>query len=190
MTKHRPTPVLATALALAIGGAALTGCVAPQSNNDEVLAKLDEMQAQIDKLKAGQEASAADDAASKSADDAATNGSTNGTDYSVTAGSGVDEFTARVDDLAQRADEAAATAASAAVPQDPANRPKAYFDAKAPLEELDHELDRLDDAIEAAYAQGSITREDVWTLEQREDAIDDVLDRAEDDLELRMGVDD
>ena len=186
MKMRRSTPVLIMALALAIGGAALTGCTAPQSNNDEVLAKLDEMQAQIDELEANQNSSdATDDAAasepSQKADDAA---------KSEASSASADEFTAQMDDLAKRADDAAATAGKAQVPSNAADRTQAYFDAKAPLEELDNELSRLDDAIEAAYAQGSITREDVFALEKQEDAIDEVLDRAEDDLELRMGVDD
>lgn len=196
MKKHRSTPVLIMALALAIGGAALTGCAAPQNNNDEVIAKLDEMQAQIDELEASQSATdAADDAAA--ADSANAADDTTKTDDAAqkdsaakSAASSVDDFTVQMEDLAKRADDAAATAGKVAVPSSAADRPQAYFDAKAPLESLEHELDVLDDAIEAAYAQGSITREDVWTLEQREDAIDDVLDRAEDDLELRMGVDD
>lgn len=192
MKMRRSTPVLIMALALAIGGAALTGCTAPQSNNDEALAKLDEMQAQIDELEANQNSSdATNDAAASEpsqwsddaakADDAAKN---------EASSASADEFTAQMDDLAKRADDAAATAGKAQVPSNAADRAQAYFDAKAPLEELDNELSRLDDAIEAAYAQGSITREDVWALEKQEDAIDDVLDRAEDDLELRMGVDD
>ncbi len=187
MKKHRLTPVfaLASVLALSIGGAALTGCAAPQSSNDEVLAKLDEMQAQIDELETSQRSFSAGEATDDTsntapANDAATDAS------SATAA----DFTAQMDDLAKRADEAAATAGKAAVPSNAADRPQAYFDAKAPLEALGNELDRLDDAVEAAYRQGSITQQDVWALEQQEDAIDAVLDRAEDDLETRMGVDD
>lgn len=192
MKMRRSTPVLIMALALAIGGAALTGCTAPQSNNDEVLAKLDEMQAQIDELEANQNSSdATNDAAasepSQSSDDAA---KADNAAKSEASSASADEFTAQMDDLAKRADDAAATAGKAQVPSNAADRTQAYFDAKALLEELDNELSRLDDAIEAAYAQGSITREDVFALEKQEDAIDEVLDRAEDDLELRMGVDD
>ena len=180
MKMRRSTPVLIMALVLAVGGAALTGCTAPQNNNDEVLAKLDEMQAQIDELEANQNSSAA-------SDDAASSESADATDASSAS---ADEFTTQMDDLAKRADDAAATAGKVSVPSNAADRTQAYFDAKAPLEELDNELSRLDDAIEAAYAQGSLTREDVFALEKQEDAIDEVLDRAEDDLELRMGVDD
>ena len=195
MKKHRSTPVLIMALALAMGGAALTGCAAPQNNNDEVLAKLDQMQAQIDEMEASQNDAPADDAAEPAADDAAAADAAKADDAAkessaATSTSTVDDFTAQMDDLAKRADDAAATAGKVAVPSNAADRPQAYFDAKAPLESLEHELDVLDDAIEAAYAQGSITREDVWALEKQEDAIDDVLDRAEDDLEMRMGVDD
>ena len=192
MKMRRSTPVLIMALALAIGGAALTGCTAPQSNNDEVLAKLDEMQAQIDELEANQNSSDATNDAAASEPSQSSDGAAKADDAAKNEASSAsaDEFTAQMDDLAKRADDAAATAGKAQVPSNAADRAQTYFDAKAPLEELDNELSRLDDAIEAAYAQGSITREDVFALEKQEDAIDEVLDRAEDDLELRMGVDD
>ena len=192
MKMRRSTPVLIMALVLAVGGAALTGCTAPQNNNDEVLAKLDEMQAQIDELEANQNSSAASDDAASSESADATDDATKADDAakSDASSASADEFTAQMDDLAKRADDAAATAGKVSVPSNAADRTQAYFDAKAPLEELDNELSRLDDAIEAAYAQGSLTREDVFALEKQEDAIDEVLDRAEDDLEQRMGVDD
>lgn len=192
MKMRRSTPVLIMALALAIGGAALTGCTAPQSNNDEVLAKLDEMQAQIDELEANQNSSDATNDAAASEPSQSSDGAAKADDAAKNEASSAsaDEFTAQMDDLAKRADDAAATAGKAQVPSNAADRAQTYFDAKAPLEELDNELSRLDDAIEAAYAQGSITREDVFALEKQEDAIDEVLDRAEDDLEQRMGVDD
>lgn len=192
MKMRRSTPVLIMALVLAVGGAALTGCTAPQNNNDEVLAKLDEMQAQIDELEANQNSSAASDDAASSESADATDDAAKADDAakSDASSASADEFTAQMDDLAKRADDAAATAGKVSVPSNATDRTQAYFDAKAPLEELDNELSRLDDAIEAAYAQGSLTREDVFALEKQEDAIDEVLDRAEDDLELRMGVDD
>lgn len=192
MKMRRSTPVLIMALVLAVGGAALTGCTAPQNNNDEVLAKLDEMQAQIDELEANQNSPAASDDAASSESADATDDAAKADDAakSDASSASADEFTAQMDDLAKRADDAAATAGKVSVPSNAADRTQAYFDAKAPLEELDNELSRLDDAIEAAYAQGSLTREDVFALEKQEDAIDEVLDRAEDDLEQRMGVDD
>lgn len=192
MKMRRSTPVLIMALVLAVGGAALTGCTAPQNNNDEVLAKLDEMQAQIDELEANQNSSAASDDAASSESADATDDAAKADDAakSDASSASADEFTVQMDDLAKRADDAAATAGKVSVPSNAADRTQAYFDAKAPLEELDNELSRLDDAIEAAYAQGSLTREDVFALEKQEDAIDEVLDRAEDDLEQRMGVDD
>ncbi|MFD0703944.1 hypothetical protein DMP06_10885 [Slackia equolifaciens] len=192
MKMRRSTPVLIMALVLAVGGAALTGCTAPQNNNDEVLAKLDEMQAQIDELEANQNSSAASDDAASSESADATDDAAKADDAakSDASSASADEFTAQMDDFAKRADDAAATAGKVSVPSNAADRTQAYFDAKAPLEELDNELSRLDDAIEAAYAQGSLTREDVFALEKQEDAIDEVLDRAEDDLEQRMGVDD
>lgn len=190
MSRRRLIPVLTLTLVLAIGGAALSGCVAPQNNNnDEVLAKLDAMQAQIDDLQAAQreDGSSGDEGAGS---DGKSDDTPSGQNAATSASSSVDDLSAQLDDLSARVDEAVATAGKVSVPANAPERPRAYFDAKQPLEELERELDVLEDAIEVAYREGSITREDVWALEKKEDAIDSALDRAGDDLELRMGVDD
>ncbi len=200
MKKRRPTPVfvVASALALAVGGGVLAGCVAPQSGTDEILARLDEMQAQIDALEANQQSSTEDDSAASdtATDDSQSDSSDskdaakNGTSDTSSGASSASDLAAQLDDLLDRVDEAVTTAAAVEVPSNAADRPQAYFEAKAPLEELEYELDLIEDAIEVAYRQGTITRDELWSLGQQEDVIDDTLDRAMDVLEMRMGVDD
>ena len=194
MKRYRLTPVFAATFVflLVVCGGVLTGCFAPQvSNNDEaldeVLERLDEMQAQIDALEANQN----DGESNSSTDDtSATDDTTDTQSETSSDASSMSDFEAQLEDLSARVDEAVATAAAVEVPTNAADRPQAYFDAKAPLEKLENELDSIDDAIELAYRQGLLTQSEVWALEVQEDAIEDALDQAEDDLEIRMGVDD
>ncbi len=188
MKTYRRTPVFVAAFVflLMVCGGVLTGCFASQASNsdavlDEVLERLDDMQAQIDALEANQ---------NDGESDSSTDNTTDAQSESSNDASSAADFEALLDDLSARVDEAVATAAAVEVPTNAADRPQAYFDAKVPLKELEDELDSIDDAIEVAYRQGLLTRSEVWSLEQQEDAIEDVLDLAEDELELRMGVDD
>lgn len=169
--------------ALALSGALLAGC--SSSNSDqEILDKLNRMETEIAELKSSQ-APSGDQAADASvtggqASPAATDG----------AAAADDDFEATLSDLETRAATAVQTADAVAVPQDPAARPQAYFDAKAPLETLEHEADQLEDRLEAQYRQGALDRDAFWGFDQRVSAVEDSLDRAADSLEQRMGVDD
>ena len=162
--------------ALALSGALLAGC--SSSNSDqEILDKLNRMETEIAELKSSQ-APSGDQAADASP--AATDG----------AAAADDDFEATLSDLETRAATAVQTADAVAVPQDPAARPQAYFDAKAPLETFEHEADQLEDRLEAQYRQGALDRDAFWGFDQRVSAVEDSLDRAADSLEQRMGVDD
>ena len=169
--------------ALALSGALLAGC--SSSNSDqEILDKLNRMETEIAELKSSQ-APSGDQAADASAtvgqaSPAATDG----------AAAADDDFEATLSDLETRAATAVQTADAVAVPQDPAARPQAYFDAKAPLETFEHEADQLEDRLEAQYRQGALDRDAFWGFDQRVSAVEDSLDRAVDSLEQRMGVDD
>lgn len=194
MKRYRRTFVFAATFVflLVVCGGVLTGCFAYQASNsdevlDEVLLKLDEMQAQIDALEANQN----DGESDSSTDDASTGDGTADTQSGTSSdASSAADFEALLDDLSARVDEAVATAAAVEVPSSNTARIQAYFDAKAPLEELELELDSIDDAIEAAYRQGSLTQSEYRSLENLGDTIEDALDLAGDDLERRMGVDD
>lgn len=181
------TAAIAAICAFALSGALLTGC--SSSNTDqEILDKLNQMETEIAELKGSQAASG--DQAAATGDQGATAAS--GADAAASAGTADagGDIEATIADLETRAASAVETADAVAVPQDPATRPQAYFDAKAPLETLEHEADQLEDQLEAQYRQGTIERDAFWSYDQRVSAIEDSLDAAADRLELRMGVDD
>ena len=169
--------------ALVLSGALLAGC--SSSNSDqEILDKLNRMETEIAELKSSQAPSG-----DQAADASATGGQASpaATDGAAAAD---DDFEATLSDLETRAATAVQTADAVAVPQDPAARPQAYFDAKAPLETFEHEADQLEDRLEAQYRQGALDRDAFWGFDQRVSAVEDSLDRAADSLEQRMGVDD
>lgn len=180
------TAAVAAICAFALSGALLAGC--SSSNTDqEILDKLNQMETEIAELKGSQAASG--DQAAATGDQGATAASSTDAASADTADAGGD-IEATIADLETRAASAVETADAIAVPQDPAARPQAYFDAKAPLETLEHEADQLEDRLEAQYRQGTIERDAFWGYDQRVSAIEDSLDAAADRLELRMGVDD
>lgn len=146
------------------------------------------METEIAELKGSQAASG--DQTAATGDQGATAAS--GADAAASAGAADagGDIEATIADLETRAASAVETADAVAVPQDPAARPQVYFDAKAPLETLEHEADQLEDQLEAQYRQGTIERDAFWDYDQRVSAIEDSLDAAADRLELRMGVDD
>lgn len=181
------TAAIAAICAFALSGALLTGC--SSSNTDqEILDKLNQMETEIAELK-GSQAASGDQAAATGDQGATAASSTDAAASAGTADAGGD-IEATIADLETRAASAVETADAVAVPQDPAARPQAYFDAKAPLETLEHEADQLEDQLEAQYRQGTIERDAFWGYDQRVRAIEDSLDAAADRLELRMGVDD
>lgn len=173
---------------------ALAGCAASGSN-DEVLQKLDSMQTQMDEMDAridqlatdsSNQDAVADDQAAVTEDAKASDSKQGETPKS----SSVSDFEAQLASLEKKVDDAVAAADGAAVPENAADRPGAYHDAVAPLEKLDNQLDKFDDALEAAYRNGSMTQEEFWKLEKAESMLETKLEKAEDNLELRMGVDD
>lgn len=181
------TAAIAAICAFALSGALLAGC--SSSNTDqEILDKLNQMETEIAELKGSQAASG--DQTAATGDQGATAAS--GADAAASAGAADagGDIEATIADLETRAASAVETADAVAVPQDPAARPQVYFDAKAPLETLEHEADQLEDRLEAQYRQGALDRDAFWGFDQRVSAVEDSLDRAADSLEQRMGVDD
>lgn len=65
-----------------------------------------------------------------------------------------------------------------------------FFSLKREIEQLDRELDIYDDALEAQYRQGTLTREDYTAQERNVDGLENRLDNAEDKLEIMFGIDD
>lgn len=177
------TAALAGACALALSGALLAGC--SSSNTDqEILDKLNRMETEIAELKGAQASDGGQTA------DAAASGQNAASSASTDTSAAASDFETPIADLESRAATAVETADAVAVPQAAADRPQAYFDAKAPLDALESEADRLEDQLEAQYRQGALERDAFWGFDQRLNAIEDSLDNAADRLELRMGVDD
>ena len=174
--------------ALALSGALLAGC--SSSNTDqEILDKLNQMETEIAELK-GSQTSSGDQSADTAANDQSASAATSDPAADSSANVAGSDIEATLADLESRAAAAVETADAVAVPQDASARPQAYFDAKAPLETLEHEADQLEDQLEMQYRQGSLDRDAFWGYDQRVSAIEDSLDDAADRLELRMGVDD
>lgn len=98
------------------------------------------------------------------------------------------QFAKQLDELEERVGAAAVTADSVPVPDSEEDRPSAYFEAIAPLEELELELEQLEDAFITAYGNGTVGAEELWMLKARKGEIEDMISLAEDSLEFRMGA--
>ena len=185
------TKIISAATASLAALALLTGCSLTSGSDDRILAKLDSMQREIDGLKGSNGSSASNPSGDGATNDAAGTdaGGSNGTDSS-SAPTDENGFEQSVADLEKRADDAVATARAAKAPTDASQRPQAYIDAKAPLETLEHEADRLEDQLETAVRSGKLDRQTYFSLDQRVNAVDDKLDQGADALERIMGVDD
>ncbi|QOL31109.1 hypothetical protein [Bifidobacterium eulemuris] len=182
------TRIIATSITAIAALTLVGGCTS--SADQQILNKLDSMQQEIDDLKNSQTGGSSGTTGSTDGS-GSSNDSSSGTGSSDTQSStNTDDFEATITDLEQQAASAVETAGNVSVPSNLADRPKAYIDAKAPLEQIELQVDSVEDQIEAAVRSGAIDRQTYFTLDTRLDAIDDSLDRASDSLELRMGVDD
>ena len=99
----------------------------------------------------------------------------------------VQQFARQFDDLKERVSAAAVVADSTSVPENKDERPAAYFEAIAPLQELSDELDLLAETYVRAFTEGTLSGRDVWTLEARKGEIADMISLTEDSLAFRMG---
>ena len=98
------------------------------------------------------------------------------------------QFSKQFDDLEERVSAAAVTADSATVPENEDERPAAYFEAIAPLEELKLELEQLESAFITAHGNGTVGSEELWALKARKGEIEDTISLAEETLEFRMSA--
>lgn len=184
-TSTTQTRVIASLVASVAALSLLAGCTGGNDATERIMDKLDTMQQEIDSLKESV-------AAGGTATGQGTGSSSDSTGSSNSTQAPADKsgFETKLADLEQRAAAAVDTAKKATVPANAADRPKAYIEAKAPLETLENEVDALEDQLETAMSAGAIDRQTYFALDQRADAIDDSLDQAKDALELIMGVDD
>lgn len=188
MSNNTIIKIIATSVVSLAALSMLAGCSSSTSAEDRILAKLDSMQQEIDDLKNGRDTGSSTGSNDAKGPDSGSQATDSGNGSNGTTSS--NDFEKTIADLEKRAASASDAAKKAAVPSNPADRPRAYMDAKAPLEKLDNETDLVDDQLEAAMRSNQIDRQTYFQYEQRLDAIDDTLDRADDHLELSMGVDD
>ena len=102
-----------------------------------------------------------------------------------------EELAALLDDLKIRIDEAVAEADAVSVPDgaDADDLQRAYYDAVRPLKDLEREMDKAEDKLEASFRDDTITRDAVRELERTKEQLEDALDQAKDSLEQRFGID-
>lgn len=161
--------------ALALVG--LAGCFDDKAeelspDTQSILERLDTIQSQMDAVEASLGELAGDDK----------------TEIVMAGLENAQQFSKQFDDLEERVSAAAITADSAAVPENEDDRPAAYFEAIAPLEELRHELEQLESAFITAHGNGTVGSEELWGLESRKGEIEDMIALAEETLEFRMSA--
>lgn len=81
-------------------------------------------------------------------------------------------------------------AAQATVPATYEESMDLYFEMKSEFKTLEYEIDELDSQMELDYLSGAITPQDYRSYEHQLDQMEDQLDTAKDQLELRLGIDD
>lgn len=173
--------VVLTALAvMAVAGvAALAGCSG--TVGQEITDKMDALEARIVELEDKIEGKI--DSVAKEEADAGDVAAT----YSTT-GSYAD-YEGYLKALNKRVVDAVADSEAVEVPSDAAMVPSAFQHAVTPLEALEDEVGHLEDAFEAASAQGYVTSDELGKLKSKANGIDEALDHAIDKLEKRMGMD-
>lgn len=67
---------------------------------------------------------------------------------------------------------------------------KQFFSLSMEIEQIDDKIDALEDRLHADYTSGTFTWEEYRTIERKLDALEDILDRADDLLERNFGMDD
>lgn len=177
--KKSTQKVLALVLAGMLAFAGMTGCSDDSEAQEReaqdiqtVMEKLDTLQAQMNDIEVFLNGEAEDDQPKI-----------------VMAGlKSAQEFLNQMDEIEERVSAAAVTADSAAIPENEDERPAAYFEAIAPLEELEADLDLLEDAFITAHGKGTVKSKELWQLEARKGEIEDMILLAKDSLEFRMAA--
>lgn len=177
---HAQSPLKRTLLTLGMLALALSmlmvlsGC-----GNDSDQQRIAELEAQVQELQGQQ-----DDAAS-------TQGQPDqpSSDASATADQ-VQSSDATIQDLAQRTDDLVARANAAEVPSDANARIDAFFALDSEFNQLDGEIDAYENQKETEYRNGTLSWDDYRALELQLEQIEDNLGNAQDNLELRFGIDD
>lgn len=91
-------------------------------------------------------------------------------------------------DIDKRIDEAAVAAQAVSVPSDDAQKMREFDKAVIPLDNLDEELGHLEDAVEAAYANGYLTDDEYATLKSGCENLDAKIDAAVKTVKESFGI--
>lgn len=152
----------------------LGGC-----SNDSDQQRIAELEAEVDRLQNEQNAT---DQSQNSGDD------TQSQDQSQATQTTYDDAT--VQDLSTRADDLISRAEAAEVPGDRDSRINSFFELDSEFNSLELEIDTYEDQKEAECRSGSLSWDDYRTLELQLEQIDERLGNAQDQLEVRFGIDD
>lgn len=152
----------------------LGGC-----SNDSDQQRIAELEAEVDRLQNEQNAT---DQSQNFGDD------TQSQDQSQATQNTYDDAT--VQDLSTRADDLISRAGAAEVPGDRDSRINSFFELDSEFNSLELEIDTYEDQKEAECRSGSLSWDDYRTLELQLEQIDERLGNAQDQLEVRFGIDD
>lgn len=152
----------------------LGGC-----SNDSDQQRIAELEAEVDRLQNEQNAT---DQSQNFGDD------TQSQDQSQATQTTYDDAT--VQDLSTRADDLISRAEVAEVPGDRDSRINSFFELDSEFNSFELEIDTYEDQKEAECRSGSLSWDDYRTLELQLEQIDERLGNAQDQLEVRFGIDD
>lgn len=101
-----------------------------------------------------------------------------------------DDYADAVAALGTEVQAAADKAAGVTVPATYEESLSLYFEMKSEFKALEYEIDALDSRMELDYLSGMLAGEDYRAYEYQLEQMDDQLDAAKDQLEIRLGIDD
>lgn len=171
--------IAAAVLTLVLASSVLTGC--SDEREDRLEDKVDKLEQQVTDLESKKDGTGSENG---STDSSASGTSAQGQDGSSSAGS-TDYETLKA------AAEAAADKVNSASPSGTAaEQREQFYTLKNELDDIDHQLDLYDDNLENEYRSGSLDASSYRQQERDIDALEDILDTAEDRLEVLFGIDD
>lgn len=91
-------------------------------------------------------------------------------------------------DIDKRVDEASVAAQAVSVPSDNDQKMREFDKAVIPLDNLEEELGHLEDAVEAAYANGYLTDDEYATLKSGGENLDSKIDSAINTVKESFGI--
>lgn len=167
--------IAAAVLTLVLASSVLTGC--SDEREDRLEDKVDKLEQQVTDLESKKDGTGSENGS-------ASGTSAQGQDGSSSAGS-TDYETLKA------AAEAAADKINSASPSGTAaEQREQFYTLKNELDDIDHQLDLYDDNLENEYRSGSLDASSYRQQERDIDALEDILDTAEDRLEVLFGIDD